>query len=153
MQVEMDSLASHIMFNPAQVSSMLKKVFAGVLILAGIFSNTASAVIRDGGIDPSNLSRGSWIYIMPTAMAQLGGNVSSVSNLTSLMTYMKSQGLQYVGIKAAQEDTVFTVSGATNFTAAIVEAGHAAGLKVFGYIYTTGANVPGEIAIDRKSVV
>lgn len=84
---------------------------------------------------------------MPTATSQLGGNVSSVSNLTTLMTFMKNQGLQYVIIKAAQADTVFKVNSATNFTTAIVEAGHAAGLKVFGYIYTIGANVPGEVAM------
>lgn len=106
-----------------------------------------SAQIRDGGIDPRNMGRGTWIYILPTAINGLGGNVPSVNSLSNLMTYMKNQGLQYVILKAAQADSVFTVSGNVQFTPEVVAAGHAAGLKVFGYIYTTGANVPGEIAM------
>jgi hypothetical protein len=116
---------------------------AVLLFLAATFNLPAQ--IRDGGIDPKNAGRGSWIYILPTAINGLGGNVPSVNSLSNLMTYLKNQGLQYVILKAAQADTVFTVSGNAQFTPAVVEAGHAAGLKVFGYIYTTGANVPGEI--------
>ncbi len=111
------------------------------------YAPRAAAVIRDGGIDPANAGRGTWIYILPTATAGLGGNVSTVSNLTSLMIYLKNQGLQYVILKAAQADTVFTAGGNPQFTPAVVAAGQAAGLKVFGYLYTTGANVPGEIAM------
>jgi hypothetical protein len=116
---------------------------AALLLL--VITVTSPAQIRDGGVDPKNVGRGSWIYILPTAISGLGGNVPSVNSLSNLMTYLKNQGLQYVILKAAQADTVFTVSGNAQFTPAVVEAGHAAGLKVFGYIYTTGANVPGEI--------
>lgn len=121
-------------------------LLAGATLLALTVQNL-SAAIRDGGIDPRNVGRGSWIYILPNATAGLGGNVPSVTNLSSLMFYLKNQGLQYVGIKAAQADTIFTVSGNPQFTPAVVAAGHAAGLKVFGYIYTEGGNVPGEIAM------
>lgn len=93
------------------------------------------------------MGRGTWIYILPNAINGLGGNVPSVNSLSNLMTYLKNQGLQYVILKAAQADSVFTVSGNVQFTPEVVAAGHAAGLKVFGYIYTTGANVPGEIAM------
>ena len=116
-----------------------------LLLFATTF--TLPAQIRDGGIDPRNVGRGSWIYILSTAINGLGGNVPSVNSLSNLMTYLKNQGLQYVIVKAAQADTVFTVSGNVQFTPAVVEAGHAAGLKVFGYIYTTGANVPGETSM------
>lgn len=115
----------------------------GLLLLAATLNLPAQ--VRDGGIEPRNMGRGTWIYILPTAINGLGGNVPSVTTLSNLMTYLKNQGLQYVILKAAQADTVFTVSGNPQFTPAVVEAGHAAGLKVFGYIYTTGANVPGEI--------
>ena len=115
-----------------------------VFILVATVCNL-SAQIRDGGIDPKNMGRGTWVYILPNAINGLGGNVPSVNSLSNLMTYLKNQGLQYVILKAAQADTVFTVSGNPQFTPAVVAAGHAAGLKVFGYIYTTGANVPGEI--------
>ena len=125
-----------------------RSLYPAVLVIILLaFASRAAAVIRDGGIDPANLGRGSWIYILPNATAGLGGNVPAVSNLTSLMIYMKNQGLQYVTFKAAQADTVFTVGGNPQFTPAVVAAAHAAGLKAFGYIYTTGANVPGEIAM------
>ena len=114
-------------------------------LLLWVMTVTVPAQIRDGGIDPKNVGRGTWIYILPTAINGLGGNVPSVNTLSNLMTYLKNQGLQYVILKAAQADTIFTVGGNAQFTPAVVAAGHAAGLKVFGYIYTTGANVPGEI--------
>ncbi len=125
--------------------STLQRV--GFLLALLLMVCRSHAAIRDGGIDPQNMGRGSWIYILPDAINGLRGNVPSVNSLSNLMTYMKNQGLQYVGIKAAQADTVFTVSGNPQFTSAVVAAGHAAGLKVFGYIYTTGQNVPGEIAM------
>lgn len=114
-------------------------------LLLWVMTVTVPAQIRDGGIDPKNVGRGTWIYILPNAINGLGGNVPSVNTLSNLMTYLKNQGLQYVILKAAQADTIFTVGGNAQFTPAVVAAGHAAGLKVFGYIYTTGANVPGEI--------
>ncbi len=116
-----------------------------VALLLWITTGASLAQIRDGGIDPKNMGRGTWIYILPNAINGLGGNVPSVNSLSNLMTYFKNQGLQYVILKAAQADTVFTSGGNPQFTPAVVAAGHAAGLKVFGYIYTTGANVPGEI--------
>ncbi len=108
-----------------------------------LLPQNSRAVIRDGGVDPSNLGKGTWIYILSNAIDKLGvGNISSVSNNASLMIYMKNQGLQYVIIKAAQGDTFNS-----QFTTAVVDSAHAAGLKIFGYIYTTGANVPGEVAV------
>lgn len=119
----------------------------GILLALLLTAGNSPAVIRDGGIDSKNVGRGTWIYILPNAISGLGGNVPSVNTLSNLMTYLKNQGLQYVGMKAAQADTVFTVGGNPQFTPDVVAAAHAAGLKIFGYIYTTGANVPGEIAM------
>lgn len=129
----------------ATVLNSARVGLALLLLLAATV--TTFAQIRDGGIDPKNVGRGTWIYILPNAINGLGGNVPSVNSLSNLMTYFKNQGLQYVILKAAQADTVFTVGGNPQFTPAVVAAGHAAGLKVFGYLYTTGANVPGEIAM------
>ncbi len=130
-------------------SAVLRRGFGALAVGCLYFALTfnLSAQIRDGGIDPKNMGRGSWIYILPNAINGLGGNVPSVNSLSNLMTYLKNQGLQYVILKAAQADSVFTVGGSVQFTPEVVAAGHAAGLKVFGYIYTTGANVPGEIAM------
>src|SRR5882762_8203872 len=59
------------------------------------------AQIRDGGIDPSNLGKGDWIYSMTDATNKLGGHITSVTNETSLMLFYKSQGIRYMIVKAA----------------------------------------------------
>lgn len=137
-----------IVFQTARRSFLHPNALCGwSCLIAWSLGGIASAQVRDGNINPHNLGRGSWIYILPTAVSGLGGNVPSVNTLSNLMTYLKNQGLQYVIIKAAQADGVFQAGGTTQFTPEVVAAGHAAGLKVFGYLYTTGANVPGEIAM------
>lgn len=119
-----------------------------VLVLAlPFFQLPVAGVIRDGGIDPSNLGKGDWIYILSNAQNQLGGNAPAVSNLTSLMIYEKNQGLQYLIIKSAEEGTLYPSAGSPQFTGAVVDAGHAAGLKIFGYGRFYGTDVPGEIAM------
>ncbi len=119
------------------------------LIVSLLLSAPAhSATIRDGGIDPANLGKGDWIYIMPNAVNHLGGNVPSVTDLNSLMIFLKNQGLRYIIIKAADGDTLYPSAGAPQFTAAVVNAGHAAGLWVFGYNRSNGLNIPGESAIS-----
>src|SRR5215204_4908213 len=118
-------------------------VFALILHLG--FSSFAQ--IRDGGIDPKNLGKGDWIYILSSAVSQMGGNAPAVTNLASLMFYQKNQGVQYLIIKAADGHVRFPSEGNPQFTTAVVNAGHAAGLKIFGYNRSFGTNVPGELAI------
>jgi hypothetical protein len=105
------------------------------------------AQLRDGGIDPKNLGKGDWIYILSSAVNQMGGNVPGVTNLASLMAYQKNQGMQYLIIKAADGHTHFPSEANPQFSAAVVDAGHAAGLKIFGYNRSFGTNIPGELAI------
>jgi hypothetical protein len=105
------------------------------------------AQIRDGGIDPHNLGKGDWIYILANAVNHLGGPVSGVTNLASLMAYEKNQGLQYIIIKAGDGATRFPSDVNPQFTSDVVNAGHAAGLKVFGYGFSYGTDIPGEQAI------
>src|ERR1035438_10878696 len=57
---------------------------------------SALGQIRDGGINPSNLGKGEWLYYMSSATNQLGGYVPSVTDENSLMLYLKSQGTRYV---------------------------------------------------------
>jgi len=109
---------------------------------------SASAQIRDGGIDPANLGKGEWLYYMSSATNQLGGYVSSVTNENSLMLYLKSQGTRYVIVKAATSDQLFNGSySSPQFTSNLVNAAHANGLWIFGYNRSYGANIPAEIAI------
>src|ERR1051325_5018725 len=119
-----------------------------VLVLAlPFFQLPVAGVIRDGGIDPSNLGKGDWIYILSNAQNQLGGNAPAVSNLTSLMIYEKNQGLQYLIIKSAEEGTLYPSAGSPQFTGAVVDAGHGAGLQIFGYGRVYRTDVPGGIAL------
>ena len=72
-------------------------------VLLFLFSTAITpvfAVIRDGGVDPSNLGQGGWLYIMGDATNKLGGNVASVTNENSLFAYMKGIGFNYVIVKA-----------------------------------------------------
>src|SRR5947209_11108352 len=88
--------------------SSLPPILAVLAFALGTPSN--SAQIRDGGIDPWNLGKGDWIYYMSAATNKLGGNISIVTNETSLMLWYKSQGVRYIIIKAATSDTLFNGS-------------------------------------------
>src|ERR1019366_8579629 len=109
---------------------------------------SALGQIRDGGINPSNLGKGEWLYYMSSATNQLGGYVPSVTDENSLMLYLKSQGTRYVIVKAATSDQLFNGSySSPQFTSNLVNTAHANGLLIFGYNRSYGQNIPGEIAI------
>lgn len=101
----------------------------------------------DNGVDPANLGKGDWIYILGHAINRLGGGTPSVTNLSSLMIYEKNQGMRYLIIKAGDGDQLFPSAINPQFTSNVVSAAHAAGLKVFGYNRSFGKNIPGEIAV------
>ena len=105
------------------------------------------AAIRDGGIDPANLGKGDWIYILPNATNHMGGPVASVTDVRSMMIFLKNQGLRYIVIKAATGPSLYPSNGNPQFTADVVSAGHAAGLWVFGYNRSDGTDIPAEIGI------
>jgi len=77
----------------------------------------------------------------------MNGNVPSVTDLNSMMIFLKNQGLRYIIIKAATSSTLYPSSSNPQFTAEVVNAGHAAGLWVFGYNRSYGVDIPGEIAV------
>src|SRR5882762_1056725 len=86
------------------------------------------AQIRDGGIDPSNLGKGEWIYSMTDATNKLGGHVSSVTNETSLMLWYKSQGIRYMIVKAGTSDQLFKGCYSTpQFTSRLANIAHTNG--------------------------
>ena len=73
--------------------------------------------------------------------------LSNRNILADQMAFLKNQGLKYVIIKAATSDYLFPSDDAPQFTAEVVDAGHAAGLWVFGYNRSDGLNIRGEIEI------
>src|SRR3989442_2265444 len=113
----------------SRLRSLVLALFAFALSVA-----PSSAQIRDGGIDPWNLGKGDWIYYMSAATNKLGGNISIVTNETSLMLWYKSQGVRYIIIKAATSDTLFYGSyNHPQFTSHLVDIAHANGILIMGY--------------------
>lgn len=110
-----------------------------------------SVVIRDGGINPADLGKGDWIYFLSQATNRLGGAVPTVVNVPTLMAYYKSQGLQYIIVKAGTGSTNFNGSGTTpQFDSNLVHQAHAAGLLIFAYTRSFDDDVPGEIAMAER---
>ncbi|EEF60559.1 hypothetical protein Cflav_PD3529 [Pedosphaera parvula Ellin514] len=68
----------------------------------------AFAVLRDDGIDPANLGKGEWDYFMSSATNNLGGNLASVTNETSLMLCYESLGIHYLIVKAGKGEADFS---------------------------------------------
>jgi Purple acid Phosphatase, N-terminal domain len=126
--------------------SVLGRVAAACLVTATMAASHLGAQVLDNGVDPGNLGKGDWIYILSSATNKLGGNVPSVTDVTSLMNYEKSQGMDFVIVKAGDGANTFPSSGA-QFTPSLVNAAHAAGLKIFGYNRSYGTNVSGEISL------
>jgi hypothetical protein len=118
------------------------------LLLAFQMATPVRGTIRDGGIDPANLGKGEWIYQMHHAVAGLNGNVPSVTDVPSLMIYLKNQGVRYIIVKAGTGADLFGVPGFNpQFTSSLVNQAHAAGLWIFGYNRSYATNTAGEVAI------
>ncbi|MDQ6630221.1 MAG: hypothetical protein M3Y82_00505 [Verrucomicrobiota bacterium] len=115
-----------------------------ILAAAGICQN-ASAVLFDGGVDSANLGKGDWIYYMSQATNKLGGHITTVVDVPTLMNYEKSQGMSFIIVKAGTGSTNFPSDSNIQFSTALVTAAHTAGLKIFGYTRSYGDNVQGEI--------
>src|ERR1017187_642397 len=119
------------MCKPRQATRLVIRTVA--LLLFCLLINTAAGTIRDGGIDPSNLGKGEWIYQMNQAVAQCNGNAPSVTDVPSLMIYLKNEGVRYIIVKAGTGADKFSVPGFNpQFTNTLVNAAHAAGLWIFG---------------------
>lgn len=116
--------------------------------LSWVLSGQAIAVSRDGGVDPSSLGKGDWIYSLADATNGLGGHFPFVTNEVSLMQFYRSQGIRFLVVKAATSDQLFKGCFAgPQFTRALVETAHTNGLWIFGYNRSYGSNIPGEIAV------
>ncbi|MDB6026401.1 MAG: hypothetical protein JWM68_2624 [Verrucomicrobiales bacterium] len=100
----------------------------------------------DGGIDPKNMGKGDWIWSISTSIAKLNNQVPGVTDIQSLMSYEKNQGMNYVIVKAGTGSTNYPTTG-NQFTANLVTQAHKVGLKIFAYTRSYGTDVAGEIAL------
>src|SRR5579883_3496983 len=113
--------------------------FVSVLLLV---ATQVPAVILDNGVDPTHLGKGDWIYILSSATSLYGGS------LNSLMAYEKSQGMNFLIVKAGESNVYFPNNGSPpQFTSNLVSAAHAAGLKILSYTRSYGQDIPGELNI------
>ncbi len=107
----------------------------------------ARAVVFDGAVDPANLGKGDWIYVLANETNQLEGTVSAVTNIQSLMYYEASLGMQWVTVKASSGAVKFPSDTNPQFTLDLVLAAHRAGLQIFGYNRSYALDPAGEINI------
>ena len=128
---------------------LLRILSIGLLALTASIQ-TSSAKIFDG-VDSENLGKGDWIYYVSMATNHLGGHVSSVTSVNTLMDYYVSQGLKWFVVKAGTGSTNFNGSGSTpQFTSSLVTAAHNKGLKIFAYTRSYGDNIQGEINLATR---
>lgn len=130
---------------PARPVTKCRAFFCGLILVLSMIAPQLKAVVLENGVDPANLGKGDWIYILSTAIGQHGGSAAS------LMAYEKSQGMDYVIIKTADGANDFP-TGSPQFTSNVVDSAHAAGLKVFGYIRSWGTNIAGEITVITNAM-
>src|SRR5688500_15874929 len=89
---------------------------AGKLWLSGLALFTAimpqmQAKLFDGGVDSENLGKGDHIYIVGYATNRMGGNVPGITDIPSLMSYEKNQGMNYIVVKAGTGSTNYNGTG------------------------------------------
>ena len=106
-----------------------------------------SANTLDNGVDPANLGKGDWLWQLPTCENQLGGYVSSVTNLQSLIQWETNHGMQWITVKCGDGGSIWS-----QFDANLVATAHKAGLKIFGWGYAYGNDVQGEINVALNAL-
>ena len=131
------------MKKPTRACKLLAS-FACLALLFG-FANQTKAL--DGGIDPKNMGKGDWIWSVSISIAKLNNQVPGVTDIPSLMSYEKNQGMSFVIVKAGTGSTNYPSANSPQFTAALVNAAHNVGLKIFAYTRSYGTDLPGEIAM------
>lgn len=125
----------------------LAAFLSALLVFASV--PLSRAVVFDNDVDPARLGTGDWIYFMNQAADHLGGTAPSVTNVTSLMKFYRTQGVDFIAVKAGTGAEEFPPN-APQFTEQLVREAHAFGIKIFGYNRSDGKNVPGEIALAAK---
>jgi hypothetical protein len=118
------------------------------------------------GIDSANLGKGMWAWDLYSAMHNTGfwTSTGSTPNYSGFFSFEKNtQGMNYVITKAADGNSTFINSaGVQNYTTTVLNAAHAAGLKILPYFYIYGGSsnhksgttttVQGEIDIFNSTI-
>jgi hypothetical protein len=130
---------------PMNKITRIHKLFATFACLAALFSFAQESKALEG-IDPKNMGKGDWIWSISISIAKLNNQVPGVTDIQSLMSYEKNQGMSYVIVKAGTGSTNYPTTG-NQFTANLVNQAHKVGLKIFAYTRSYGTDIPGELAL------
>jgi len=96
----------------------------------------------DNGVDPFNLGKGDWIWQVPQTQTAMG-----VTNIQGMIDYEKNRGMQWITVKCGDGGSIWT-----QFDTNTVMRCHAAGMKIFGWAYSYGNNVQGEINVALNAL-
>src|SRR5688572_15317116 len=127
------------MRNPSRSLATRCTVFAATLMALTQLAITSQARVFDFGVDSENLGKGDWIFILGTATNRLNGRVSAVTDIPSLLSYEKNQGMDYLIIKAGTGSTNYNGTGSSpQFSPFLVSEARKVGIKVFAYTRSMG---------------
>src|SRR5438094_3150454 len=89
-----------------------------------------------GGVDPSNMGKGEWIWQLSAAETNTG-----TKTVAALVDFMKKNGFKWLVVKAGDGND--GPSGTwKQFNKTLIDTVHAAGLKIFGYHFVYGGKTP-----------
>ena len=133
--------------NPSNHSGETTNITTKVAARIQPSGKVRSLTLLDNGVDPANLGKGDWIWQLPTCTNQLGGYIPAVTDLQSLISWETNHGMQWITVKCGDGGSVWS-----QFDANLVATAHNAGLKIFGWAYAYGNDVPGEINVALNAL-
>ena len=118
---------------------MLQSQFTRHALALAVLACMASAS-APAAVDPANMGKGDWIWLMSSAQTALG-----VSSVQGVIDYEKNKGMKWIVVKCAQTGTWMT-----QFNTDLVTRAHNAGLQIFGYERCFGNDVTAEANAGKK---
>jgi hypothetical protein len=94
----------------------------------------------NAAVDPANMGKGDWIWLIPDAEAALG-----VSSVQGVIDYEKNKGMDWIVVKCANTGTWMS-----QFTNDLITRAHNSGLQIFGYERCYGNNVTAEANAGKQ---
>lgn len=123
------------------------QLFSGVrsfALAAGLA--VAGAMVPSGGaeaatIDPYNMGKGEWIYVLSSARSNTGSTTNA-----QMMAYLKNKGIKWVVVKCGDYGEWWT-----QFDSNLINAAHAEGILIFGYQRVGGGTaLSNEISVGNQ---
>lgn len=111
-----------------------------VLSALALSLSLVSPSAASAAVDPANMGKGDWIWLMSSAQTALG-----VSTVQGVIDYEKNKGMQWIVVKCADQGTWMS-----QFSSDLITRAHTAGLKIFGYQRVWGVNLTAEINAGKQ---